>query len=88
VTLPSAAEAVVQPLEVTRRPWADLWRAVAGNRKAVAGVLLLGFFLVLAIFPGQIAPHSPTAEVSGAASVPRARTGSGRPPTARTSSRS
>ena len=62
MTLPSAAEAVVQPLEVTRRPGADLWRAVAGNRKAVAGVLLLGFFLVLAIFPGQIAPYSGTAE--------------------------
>jgi peptide/nickel transport system permease protein len=61
VTLPSAAEAVVEPLELTRRPGADLWRAVAGNRKAVAGVLLLGFFLVLAIFPGQIAPYSGTA---------------------------
>ena len=65
MTLPSAAEAVVQPLEATRRPWADLWRAVGGNRKAVAGVLLLGFFLVLAIFPGQIAPYSGTAEDFG-----------------------
>jgi peptide/nickel transport system permease protein len=65
VTLPSAAEAVVEPLEITRRPGADLWRAVAGNRKAVAGVLLLGFFLVLAIFPGQIAPYSGTAEDFG-----------------------
>ena len=65
MTLPSAAEAVVQPLEATRRPWADLWRAVAGNRKAVAGVLLLAFFLVLAIFPGQIAPYSGTAEDFG-----------------------
>jgi peptide/nickel transport system permease protein len=62
VTLPSAAEAVVEPLEIARRPGADLWRAVARNRKAVAGVLLLGFFLVLAMFPGQIAPYSPTAE--------------------------
>jgi len=65
VTLPSAAEAVVEPLEITRRPGADLWRAVAGNRKAVVGVLLLGFFLVLAIFPGQIAPYSGTAEDFG-----------------------
>ena len=65
MTLPSAAEAVVEPLEITRRPGADLWRAVAGNRKAVAGVLLLGFFLVLAIFPGQIAPYSGTAESFG-----------------------
>ena len=65
MTLPSAAEAVVEPLEITRRPGADLWRAVAGNRKAVAGVLLLAFFLVLAIFPGQIAPYSGTAEDFG-----------------------
>jgi peptide/nickel transport system permease protein len=65
VTLPSAAEVVVEPLEITRRPGADLWRAVAGNRKAVAGVLLLAFFLVLAIFPGQIAPYSGTAEDFG-----------------------
>jgi peptide/nickel transport system ATP-binding protein/peptide/nickel transport system permease protein len=62
VTLPSAVEAVTQPLEVTRRPGADLWRAVARNRKAVAGVLLLVFFLVLAIFPGQIAPYDPLAK--------------------------
>jgi oligopeptide/dipeptide ABC transporter ATP-binding protein len=62
VTLPSAVEAVTQPLEVTRRPGADLWRAVARNRKAVAGVLLLAFFLVLAIFPGQIAPYDPLAK--------------------------
>jgi peptide/nickel transport system permease protein len=62
VTLPSAAEVVTQPLEVTRRPGADLWRAVGRNRKAVAGVLLLMFFLVLAIFPGQIAPYDPLAK--------------------------
>jgi peptide/nickel transport system permease protein len=62
VTLPSAAETVTQPLEVTRRPGADLWRAVARNRKAVAGVVLLTFFLILALFPGQIAPYDPLAK--------------------------
>ena len=45
------------------RAGADLWRAVAHNRKALVGLLLLGFFLVLAIFPGQIAPDNPTAEI-------------------------
>ncbi|HTW10902.1 MAG TPA: dipeptide ABC transporter ATP-binding protein [Acidimicrobiales bacterium] len=35
-----------------------LWRAVAHNRKATAGVLLLGFFLLLAIFPGELAPYN------------------------------
>jgi peptide/nickel transport system permease protein len=43
------------------RPGANLWRAVRHNRKATAGTLLLLFFLVLAVFPGQIAPYSPTA---------------------------
>jgi oligopeptide/dipeptide ABC transporter ATP-binding protein len=43
--------------------WADLWRAISRNRKAVAGVLLVLVFIVLAIFPGQIAPYSPTAEI-------------------------
>ena len=62
MTLPSAVETVTQPLEITRRPGADLWRAVARNRKAVAGVVLLTFFFVLAIFPGQIAPYDPLAK--------------------------
>ena len=51
------------PIAESRRGFgADLWRAVAHNRKALAGVILLLFFLVLAIFPGQIAPYDPTAE--------------------------
>ena len=62
MTLPSAAEVVTQPLEITRRPGADLWRAVARNRKAVAGVLLITFFFVLALFPGWIAPYDPMAK--------------------------
>jgi peptide/nickel transport system permease protein len=41
--------------------WSDLWRAISRNRKAVAGVLIMAVFVVLAIFPGQIAPYSPTA---------------------------
>ena len=51
------------PLAEARRGFgADLWRAVARNRKALAGLVLLVFFLVLAVFPGQIAPHDPQAE--------------------------
>ena len=40
--------------------WGDLWRAISRNRKAVAGVLIMAVFVVLSIFPGQIAPYSPT----------------------------
>jgi peptide/nickel transport system permease protein len=43
--------------------WGDLWRAIRRNRKAVAGVLLLLVFVVLSIFPGQIAPYNPRAEI-------------------------
>ena len=42
---------------------ADIWRAITRNRKAVAGVVILLVFAVLAIFPGQIAPYDPTAEL-------------------------
>ena len=52
------------PIAEARRGFgADLWRAVARNRKAMAGVVLLLFFLVLAVFPGQLAPDDPTAEI-------------------------
>jgi peptide/nickel transport system permease protein len=67
VSLPAVADSPsVAPLETpARRPGADLWRAVARNRKAVVGALLLLFFFVLAIFPGQIAPYAPTGEEFG-----------------------
>jgi peptide/nickel transport system permease protein len=35
-------------------------RALLRNRKGTAGALLLLFFVVLAVFPGQIAPYNPT----------------------------
>ena len=47
--------------EMRHGRWGDLWRAVSRNKKALVGVLLLLLFTVLAIFPGQIAPYSPSA---------------------------
>jgi peptide/nickel transport system permease protein len=49
--------------QIGRGRWGDLWRAISHNRKAVAGLLLLVVFVVLAIFPGQIAPDDPAAEI-------------------------
>src|SRR4051812_3739454 len=49
--------------EIEQGRWGDVWRAISRNRKAVAGVLLLLVFVVLAIFPGQIAPDDPTAQI-------------------------
>jgi peptide/nickel transport system permease protein len=43
-----------------RRRRFKLWHAVRHNRKAAVGAGLLLFFLVLAIFPAEIAPYSPT----------------------------
>jgi peptide/nickel transport system permease protein len=41
----------------------SLLRSTAHNRKAMVGVVLLLVFVVLAIFPGQIAPDDPSAEI-------------------------
>src|SRR5437763_2837225 len=49
--------------EIGQGRWRDVWRAISRNRKALAGLLLLLVFVVLAIFPGQIAPDDPTAEI-------------------------
>jgi peptide/nickel transport system permease protein len=37
--------------------------ALLGNRKALVGALLLLFFVVLALIPGQLAPYDPNAEI-------------------------
>ena len=49
--------------EIKGGRWADVWRAISRNKKALAGVVLLLVFVVLAIFPGQIAPDDPTAQI-------------------------
>ena len=51
----------------------DLWRAIRRNKKALAGVLILLLFIVLAIFPGQIAPYSPSAMIFPPALGPSAQ---------------
>ena len=40
----------------------DLWRAISRSRKAVVGVVLMLVFVVVSIFPGQIAPYDPRAK--------------------------
>jgi oligopeptide/dipeptide ABC transporter ATP-binding protein len=49
--------------EIKHGRWGDLWRAISRNRKALAGVLLLLLFTVLALFPAQIAPYNGQAEI-------------------------
>ncbi|MGB9112510.1 MAG: ABC transporter permease [Acidimicrobiales bacterium] len=38
-------------------------RSLLSSKKAVAGLIILLVFVVLAVFPGQIAPYNPSAEV-------------------------
>jgi peptide/nickel transport system ATP-binding protein len=40
----------------------NIWHGLLHNRKARVGAILVLFFLVLAVFPGQIAPYSPSAQ--------------------------
>ncbi|HKC22824.1 MAG TPA: dipeptide/oligopeptide/nickel ABC transporter permease/ATP-binding protein [Gaiellaceae bacterium] len=50
------------PLGEARRGYgADLWNAVLRNRKALVGLFMLLFFVILATFPGEIAPYNPQA---------------------------
>ena len=49
--------------EIKHGRWGDVWRAVSRNRKALVGALLMLVFVVLSIFPGQIAPYDPTASI-------------------------
>jgi peptide/nickel transport system permease protein len=59
---PTAATGPEPPIGDARRGASvDLARTLVRNRKALAGLILLVFFLVLAIFPGQIAPYDPQA---------------------------
>ena len=64
-------------------------RALLRDRKGTIGAILLLFFVVLAVFPGQIAPYNPAyIGFPRIASDRRRFTGSARPPRARTSTRS
>jgi len=58
------APAIAAPIRPGRaRLGAGVLGAVLHNRKALAGSLLLLLFVVLAAFPGQIAPDDPSAEI-------------------------
>jgi peptide/nickel transport system permease protein len=59
----SVPAVTVDPTTRRHRPGGNVWRAVRHDPKALAGVVLLAVFLVLALFPGQIAPDDPQAEV-------------------------
>lgn len=58
---PAGGRTAVAASPAHRIPGSKLWRALRHNPKAMAGAVLLLFFIVLAVLPGQIAPYNPTA---------------------------
>ena len=52
----AAAAPEDRDLAAARRPGRKILRALLRSGKGTAGALMLLFFVVLAIFPGQIAP--------------------------------
>src|SRR5215216_3897782 len=47
-----------------RSLWGDAWRRLSRNRAAVAGIVVIIFFTLVAIFAPLIAPHNPTTQTS------------------------
>jgi oligopeptide/dipeptide ABC transporter ATP-binding protein len=55
-----AESAIAMPARAGQRPGAQFVRALRRDRKGAAGAIMLLFFVVLAVFPGEIAPYSPS----------------------------
>jgi peptide/nickel transport system permease protein len=54
------------PTYPARRRWLETWRVIAGNRKASVGLIIVGFFILLAIFGPIILsqdPHTFTTDI-------------------------
>jgi oligopeptide transport system permease protein len=63
-----AAPATVQETFATRKPrslWQDAWRRFLKNRGSIAGVFVVIFFLLVAIFAPFLAPHPPQLTYAG-----------------------
>ena len=58
----AAPSTALQQNIITRKPaslWTDAWRRLIKNRGSVIGMMIVLFFLIIAIFAPFIAPHSP-----------------------------
>lgn len=48
----------------SRSLWVDAWNRLAQNRAAVGGLIVVIFFLLIAIFAPLLAPHNPVEQIS------------------------
>jgi dipeptide transport system permease protein len=53
------AEQLVVDVTAPISPWREVWLSMRGNRGAMAGLVIIAFILLCAIFADLIAPHSP-----------------------------
>src|SRR5262249_48184245 len=51
-------------LRKERSLWGDAWHRLSRNRAAVAGIIVIGFFTLVALFAPLLAPYSPVAQTS------------------------
>jgi peptide/nickel transport system permease protein len=54
------------------RPAGRIWRAIRSSKKALTGAIILLFFAIMALIPGQIAPDNPQAFAYGRSLGPSA----------------
>jgi oligopeptide/dipeptide ABC transporter ATP-binding protein len=62
VAAPGGGDAKRANARAERSRGNNMWLGLVRNRKAQIGLFFLLFFLVLSVFPGLIAPYSPSAE--------------------------
>jgi oligopeptide transport system permease protein len=55
-----AVQAVYVPKRVSRGIWRDAWRRLLRNKLAVAGLVVVGLMVLVAIFADVLAPYDPT----------------------------
>ena len=64
----TSSAAVVAPEMPTRKPrslWSDAWRRLMRNKAAVAAMIVIFIFALIAIFANQLARYSPVEQHSG-----------------------
>ncbi|GIV63420.1 MAG: ABC transporter permease [Chloroflexota bacterium] len=77
-TQPSASPTPSQIADLTmmtvkpRSLWVDAWYRLIRNKAAVAGMVVIVFFLFVAIFAKQLAPHNPLQTNAGKSFLPPA----------------
>jgi oligopeptide transport system permease protein len=63
-TVPKSGPIDLNAMRKERSLWGDAWTRLSRNRAAVAGLVVIVVFTLLAIFAPLIAPHNPTIQTS------------------------